>query len=132
MRLAGTITGMPAIPGSTRDSIITRLSQHARQHWPQLDRVQVSYRGQFAYAAGILPGGEHIPLFRLRYGGSARDFGFAIYNAARDRYDDTLLITGLPIGTPQQALDTAAIVHLTGLGHDPPGPAPNELTAPPT
>ena len=48
------MTSMPAIPGSTRDSIITRLNQHARQHWPQLDKVQVSYRSQFAYAAGIL------------------------------------------------------------------------------
>ena len=121
------MTTMPAIPGSTRDSIITRLNQHARQHWPQLAGVQVSYRSQFAYAAGILPGGEQIPLFRLRYGGSAHDFGFAIYNPARDRYDDTLLLTGLPIGTPQQALDTAAIVHLTGISHEPPTQPPTNL-----
>jgi hypothetical protein len=121
------MTGMPAIPGSTRDSIISRLNLHARQHWPQLTGVQVSYRGQFAYATAILPGGEHIPLFRLRYTGSAHDFGFAVYNPARDRYDDALLLTGLPIGTPQQALDTAAIVHLTGLGHEPPAQPPTNL-----
>ena len=114
------MTTMPAIPGSTRDSIITRLNQHARQHWPQLDKVQVSYRSQFAYAAGILPGGEQIPLFRLRYGGSAHSFGFAIYSAARDRYEDAVLLTGLPVGTPQEALDTAATVHLAALGHQPP------------
>jgi hypothetical protein len=111
---------MPAIPESTRGSITWRLILHAGKNWPQLDKVQVSYRGSFAYVTGILPGGEQIPLFRLRYAGSAHDFGFAIYNPARNRYDDTLLITGLPIGTPQQALDTAAIVHLTGLGHEPP------------
>lgn len=58
-----------------------------------------------------------IPLFRLRYGGSAHSFGFAIYSAAHDRYEDAVLRTGLPVGTPQQALGTACIVHLTGLGH---------------
>ena len=53
-----------------------------------------------------------IPLFRLRYGGSAHSFGFAIYSAASDRYDDAVLRTGLPTGTPQEALDTACTVHL--------------------
>ena len=49
--------------------------------------MQVTCRGGFAYAAGVLPGGETIPLFRLRYGGSAHSFGFAIYSAARGRYE---------------------------------------------
>jgi hypothetical protein len=111
---------MPAIPQSTRDSITGRLLIHAREHWPQLEKVQASYRGSFAYITGILPGGEQIPLFRLRYGGSAHSFGFAIYSAARDRYQDAVLLTGFPTGTPQEALDTAATVHLTAIGHEPP------------
>ena len=74
---------MAAIPESTRNSITLRLLDHAEQHWPQLDRVQVTCRGGFAYITGVLPGGEQIPLFRLRYGGSAHSFGFAIYSAAR-------------------------------------------------
>jgi hypothetical protein len=111
---------MPAIPQSTRDSITWRLLDHARTHWPQLDTVHVSYRSGFAYVCGVLPGGEQIPLCRLRYGGSAHSFGFAIYSAAHERYQDALLRTGLPTGTPQQALDTACTVHLTGLGHTPP------------
>jgi hypothetical protein len=37
----------------------------------------------YAYITGVLPGGEQIPLFRLRYGGSAHSFGFAIYSPAR-------------------------------------------------
>jgi hypothetical protein len=111
---------MPAIPESTRASITWRLILHAEKHWPQLDKVQVTCRGGFAWAAGTLPGGEKIPLFRLRYGGSARSFGFAIYSAARDRYEDALLLTGLPTGTPQEALDTACTVHLAGIGHGPP------------
>ena len=110
---------MPAIPESTRSPIILRLLDHAGKNWPQLNKVQVRYRGSFACITGILPGGQIIPLCRLRYGGSAHSFGFAIYSAAHDRYEDAILITGLPVGTPQQALDTACAVHLTGLGHEP-------------
>ena len=118
---------MPAIPGSTRDSITWRLLQHAGTRWPQLDKVQVSYRGSFAYITGVLPGGQQIPLCRLRYGGSAHSFGFAIYSAARDRYEDAVLRTGLPAGTPQEALDTACTVHLAGLGHEPADGPPANL-----
>jgi hypothetical protein len=110
---------MPAIPASTRSSITLRLLDHAGKHWPQLKKVQVTCRASFAYVAGVLPGGEQIPLFRLRYGGSAHSFGFAIYSAARERYEDTLLLTGLPAGTPQEALDTACTIHLAWLGHEP-------------
>jgi hypothetical protein len=108
---------MPAIPESTRSSLILRLLDHAEKNWPQLAKVQARYRGSFAYITGILPGGGQIPLFRLRYGGSAHSFGFAIYSPVRDRYEDTLLLTGLPTGSPQQALDTACIVHLAAFGH---------------
>jgi hypothetical protein len=118
---------MPAIPESTRDSITWRLILHAEKNWPQLDKVQVTYRSGFAYVAGVLPSGEQIPLCRLRYGGSAHSFGFAIYSTARERYEDSLLRTGLPTGTPQEALDTACTVHLTGLGHEPGDQPPTNL-----
>lgn len=111
---------MAAIPESTRSSVALRLLDHAGQHWPQLHRVQVTSRAGFAYVTGILPDGEQIPLCRLRYGGSAHSFGFAIYSAARARYEDAVLLTGSPAGTPQEALDTACTVHLAGLGHEPP------------
>src|SRR6516164_10792514 len=62
---------MAAIPQSTRDSRTVRLLDHAEAHWPQLTRVQVTYRGAFGYVTGVLRDGEHIPLCRLRYGGSA-------------------------------------------------------------
>ena len=111
---------MPAIPESTRRSIILRLLDHAEKNWPQLKKVQARYRGSFAYITGVLPGGEQIPLFRLRYGGSAaHSFGFAIYSPAHDRYEDAVLLTGLPIGSPHEALDTACTVHLAALGHEP-------------
>jgi hypothetical protein len=117
---------MPAIPDSTRSSITLRLLDHAEKHWSQLERVQVRYRGAFAYVVGVLLSGETIPLCRLRYGGSAHSFGFAIYSAAHDRYQDAVLVTGLPIGTPQEALDTACTVHLAGLGHNP-APDPRRI-----
>ena len=91
---------MPAIPASTRSSILLRLLDHAEKNWPQLKKVQARYRGPFAWITGVLPDGEQIPLFRLRYGGSAHSFGFAIYSAASDRYEDAVLITGLPVGIP--------------------------------
>ena len=111
---------MPAIPESTRSSIILRLLDHAETNWPQLAKVRARYHGSFAYITGVLRNGEQIPLFRLRYGGSAHSFGFAIYSATRERYEDALLRTGLPTGTPQEALDTACTVHLAGLRHEPP------------
>ncbi|HTQ92377.1 MAG TPA: hypothetical protein VMK84_23080, partial [Streptosporangiaceae bacterium] len=110
---------MPAIPESTRSSIILRLLDHAEKNWPQLAKVRARYHGSFAYITGVLRNGEQIPLFRLRYGGSAHSFGFAIYSAAHDRYQDAVLLTGLPTGSPQEALDTACTVHLAGLGHEP-------------
>jgi hypothetical protein len=109
---------MPAIPDSTRSSITLRLLRHAKDHWPQLGKVEVTCRSGFAYAAGVLPGGEHIPLFRLRYGGSAHSFGFALYSHASERYEDALLLTGSPTGTPQEALDTACTLYLAGTGHE--------------
>jgi len=53
----------------------------------------------FAYITGVLGDGEQIPLFWLRYGGSASSVGFAIYSSASDRHQDALLRTGLPTGT---------------------------------
>ena len=79
---------MPAIPESTRSSIILRLLDHAEKNWPQLAKVRARYHGSFAYITGVLRNGQQIPLFRLRYGGSAHSFGFAIYSAASDRYEE--------------------------------------------
>jgi len=107
---------MPAIPASTKSSVTLRLLAHAEQNWPQLKRVEVTCRGAFAYVTGVLPGGEKIPLCRLRYGGSAHSFGFAIYSAAHDRYQQAALLSGFTSGTPQDALDTACTVHLAGIG----------------
>jgi hypothetical protein len=111
---------MPAIPESTRSSITLRLLLHAREHWPRLENLQVTCHGGFAYATAALPGDdEPQPLFRLRYGGSAHSFGFALYSHASERYEDAVLLTGSPAGTPQEALDTACTLYLAGTGEEP-------------
>ena len=110
---------MKAPPTSTKASLTTRLNSHARAHWPSLAGIDVRFRANFAYIDGRCHDGTTLKLCRLRYGGSAHSFGFAIYSPARDRYEDAVLLTGLPIGSPQEALDTACTVHLTGLGHEP-------------
>jgi hypothetical protein len=75
--------------------------------------VHVRYRGQFAYVDGELPGGEIMPLMRLRYGGSASTWGFAVYLASKDGYEDSILPTGMFAGSPQEALDCACGLYVT-------------------
>jgi hypothetical protein len=112
-RQGGTIGAMPTIPESTKVSLQQRLSEHARTHWPQLHGVQVRYRGTFAYVSGQLDDGEVLPLCRLRYGGSAARWGFAIYLASKDGYEDSVLPTGGFAGAPQDALDCACGLYLS-------------------
>ena len=52
------------------------------------------------------------PSCRLRYVGSASQWQFAINRASHDDYDESVFPTGLPIGTCQQALDTACGLYL--------------------
>jgi hypothetical protein len=66
---------MPAPPASTSTSLGQRLAARARDRWPALTQVSVRIRGQIAYITGHLPGGETLPLCRLRYGGSASSWG---------------------------------------------------------
>ncbi|HEU0088118.1 MAG TPA: hypothetical protein VFQ77_10790 [Pseudonocardiaceae bacterium] len=104
---------MPAIPESTKTSLAQRLRTHARATWPQLASVHVRYRDPFAYVDGQLPDGEILALMRLRYGGSAARWGFAIYLASSNGYQDSVLPTGTFTGSPQDALDRACELYLT-------------------
>jgi hypothetical protein len=103
---------MAAIPDSTKVSLPQRLREHARRRWPALTDVQVRYRGRFAYIDGALADGEILPLCRLRYAGSARDWGFAIYRASHNDYEDSFLPTGFNGGPAEDALDTACGLYL--------------------
>jgi hypothetical protein len=101
-----------SIPASTKTSLHQRLLMRQRERWPQLADVQVRFRGRFAYVNGELASGEVLPLCRLRYVDSASVWGFAIYLASRDGYQDSVLPSGRPAGTPQEALDCACGLYL--------------------
>jgi len=104
---------MPAAPpASTKTSLQQRLSARARERWPQLSGVDVRFRGAFAYVTAQLPHGDPLPLMRLRYGGSAARWGFAIYRASHEDYQDSFLPTGVSAGAPEDALDCACGLYL--------------------
>jgi hypothetical protein len=99
-------------PESTKTSLRQRLAARAAERWPQLAGIDVRYRGEFAYVAGQLPDGTALPLMRLRYAGSATTWGFAAYRASHDDYETSVLPSGWPAGTPQEALDCACGLYL--------------------
>lgn len=79
-----------------------QLDFHASQRWPELEEVTVRWRGGYGYLTGHLPGDEELPLCRLRYLGSQTDWGFALYQASTETYQDTLLPDGSTTGTPNK------------------------------
>jgi hypothetical protein len=112
---------MPTIPDSTKASLHHRLIERARQRWPQLSQIRMRYRAGFAYIDGVLADGEVLRLCRLRYAGSAREWGFAIYRASHDDYEDSFLPTGFMGAHPRTpSTPPAASTSQT----PPPGPKP--------
>ena len=102
------MTLVPTYPESTKTSLTQRLSTRARERWPELARISVRHRGSFSYVDGVLTDGTTLRLCRLRYTGSAHSWGFAIYRASHDDYDESFFPTGLPTGTCEDALDNRA------------------------
>ena len=103
---------MAKIPDSTKASLHQRLTERSRERWPQLSEIRLRYRAGFAYVDGVLADGEVLRLCRLRYAGSARDWGFAMYRASHDDYEDSFLPTGFMGGPAEDALDTACGLYL--------------------
>src|SRR5258708_37826144 len=105
--------GMPKNPPeSTQHNLRHRLNQHARTRWPQLSSVNVRFRAGYAYIDGILTDDEVLPLCRLRFGGVLHTWGFAIYLASKDAYQDSVLPNGNPSASPEEALDCACGLYL--------------------
>ncbi len=96
-----------SIPANTRLLLAQRLDTHRTQRWPELDELSLRYRGDFVYLTTTSITGEPMPLCRLTYRRNPEHWGFAIYLASRDGYENSLLPTGRPTGTPEQALDCA-------------------------
>jgi hypothetical protein len=110
-----------------RPRCASALAARARKRWPQLTGITVRYHGEFAYVAGQLPDGPTLPLMRLRYAGSATNWGFAIYRASHNDDAKSVLPGGYPAGPPQEALDCACGLYLgdTTAWLDPPPPRIN-------
>jgi hypothetical protein len=109
---SGRMGAMPTPSEHTRLSLEARLDEHARTAWPQLAQLHVRHRGAFAYVEAELADGERVKLMRLRYTGAVGRWGFALYHASSDRYQDSLLPTGSPTGIPSDTLDCACRLHL--------------------
>ena len=103
---------MKAPPASTKTSLTARLNHHARARWPDLASVEVRFRANFAYIDGCYPDGTVLKLCRLRYGGSAHTWGFALYRASHNDYEDSVLPNGMPAGSAEEALDCACGLYL--------------------
>jgi prepilin-type processing-associated H-X9-DG protein len=101
-----------APPASTKTSLTQRLNLRSRSRWPDLASVEVRFRANVAYVDGRYADGRVLKLCRLRYGGSAHTWGFALYRASHDDYDDTLLPNGMPAGSAEEALDCACGLYL--------------------
>jgi hypothetical protein len=99
-------------PDSTKTSLEQRLRARARERWPQIASLQIRHRGVFSYVDATLTDATTLKLCRLRYVGSASHWQFAIYRASHDDYDESVFFTGLPVGTCQDALDTACGLYL--------------------
>ena len=106
------MTAVARYPDSTKASLEQRLRSRARDRWPQIASLHIRHRGNFSYLDAALADGTMLKLCRLRYVGSASQWQFAIYRASHDDYDESVFPTGLPVGTCQDALDTACGLYL--------------------
>ncbi len=104
---------MASTPQTTKGELEHRLATHVKTRWPQVAALRVRHRAAFAWVEAELPDGELVPLIRLRYLGSADDWGFGLYLASSGKYEDQILPTGSFTGTPEQALDCACELYLT-------------------
>jgi hypothetical protein len=102
------------IPDSARRTLARRLEDRRRERWPELVSLDVRYRGSFAYIDGATED-DTLPLCRLRYVGSADSWGFAIYLASKDGYEDSILPRGSFTGAAEEALDCACGLYLNDI-----------------
>jgi hypothetical protein len=100
---SGGMDAMPTPSEHTPLSLEGRLGEHARTSWPQLEQLHVRPRGAFAYVEAELADGEQVTLMGLRYTGAVGRWGFALYYAGSDCYEDSLLPTGSPTGHPRRS-----------------------------
>jgi len=102
---------MPSPTQAKTAALQARLTEHAKR-WPQITEITVRYQAKFAYIDAVLDDGDELQLCRLRDTGHPEMWGFALFTYSNERYEDNILPTGLPFGTPEQALDCACGLYL--------------------
>src|SRR5258708_30810910 len=106
---------MPAPPRRLKDLIEGTVDHHASR-CPDLQEVTRRWRGSYGYLPAWAGEGddndEQIPLCSIEYLGDNQHCGFALYDPATETYPPAMLRTGQPTGHPNDAFDTAAIIHL--------------------
>jgi hypothetical protein len=103
------------IPDGARRALRRRLDARRRERWPELLDLSIRCRGSFAYIAGTTHEDDSLPLCRLRYLGSPDHWGFAVYLASKDGYQDSILPRGSFAGAPEEALDCACGLYLNDI-----------------
>jgi hypothetical protein len=111
------MSAMATPPESTKISLRQRLRARAQAHWPQVASLNFRYRGAFAYVDAQLPDGDVLPLIRLRYSGSARHWSFGLYLPSSGSFENQILPSGFPSGSPEEALDCACGPYLDNPTH---------------
>src|SRR3954454_5600027 len=113
----GTLTGMPVPPKRLKELVEGTVDHHASLTHPDLQEITIRWRGGYGYIHAWAGAGdendEQIRLCRIEYLGNDDTWAFAIYDPASDTYTDARSTTGQPTGSPTDAYDTAALVHLT-------------------
>jgi hypothetical protein len=108
---------MPVPPKRLKETVEGTVDHHASLTHPDLQEITIRWRGSFGYLNAWAGEGddndERIPLCRIEYLGDEDDWAFAIYDPATETYTDAILHNGQYTGHPNDAYDTAAIVHLT-------------------
>lgn len=109
-------TPVPVPPRLLKEEVDDRVDYRAvtSDRWPALTEVDTRWRGSFGYIAALVGPNdrqERIPLCRIEYLGGDR-WAFALYDPASDSYTPQLLHTGRWEGSPDDAFETAALVHL--------------------
>jgi len=102
-----------AIPERARLELERRLEEHRKDRWPELKEARVRFHAPFAYVQATMPDGYDQELFRLRWTGN-RDgkWAFAIWLASKDGYENSVLPSGLRVGTVEEAMDCACGLYL--------------------
>jgi hypothetical protein len=117
--------GMASESAAKAETLRHRLAASAAR-WPAITELTVRYRAGYAYVNAVLDDSDDLQLCRLTETGHPQRWGFALYTYSGNRYEDSILPTGEPTGTPEEAFDCAARLYL---GDPPNGSDPRNINA---